>query len=717
MLDLFEELKRRNVVRVGAAYLVVAWVLLQVVDTVAPLMALPDWVPGLVLLLMGVGLPIALVFAWAYEITPDGLKKTEEVEAEASVTPETGRKIDRMIIGGLAVVVVLLIADRMLGLSGDVDPVRMSARSASIAVLPFVNLSSDPEQEYFSDGISEELLNVLAQIPDLRVAARTSSFQFKGDNRDIVGIAQELNVGHVLEGSVRKDGTTVRITAQLIDAADGFHLWSETFDRGLESVFAVQDEISAAIVEALRTEMGLVVAPVARNATTTSAEAHEAYLRGRHLVLQRTRTTIEAAIDEFQRAVELDPDYALAHAELSMAWHLLERNQYGDLTATETIERAEPHALRAVALSETLAEAQAARGFLEWQRGAFDSALAAFALALEINPNYADVQVWTSNILTDDLGRYREAMEATRAAATLDPLSIPATANWARSLFERDEVNEAEVLLQKLAPLAPVLPPHIRGESLSRRGRWANGLRLQLDALMIDPSSVRVPFFMAHDFLRLGLFDEVEATYPELDPYLLAGFGDRARGVAWAEAWVGREPENDAARSALGEALAGAGDFERARPILEETWQRAGRNVARFGIFTPWHAAALTAARRIAGDDATELVRASEDHAARYVEAEIRTPDSTLERGLAKWLAGDVEGAFALIGEGVDEGAALVADRQYLDDLISTPRFAAIQERYRARQAAERADFLASVCGDNPWAEVWTPLDGTCASR
>lgn len=716
MHDLFEELKRRNVVRVGAAYAVVAWLLIQIVDTVAPLMVMPEWVPGFILILMGVGFPIALVFAWAYEITPDGLKKTEEVDAEASVTADTGRKIDRMIIGGLAVLVVFLVADRVMGFAGDESPVGVPTEAASIAVLPFVNLSSDPEQEYFSDGISEELLNVLAQVPDLRVAARTSSFQFKGDNRDITEIAQALNVRHVLEGSVRKDGLAVRITAQLIDANDGFHLWSETFDRDLQNVFAVQDEISAAIVEALRDELGLVATPVVRDASTTSAEAHEAYLRGRHLVVQRTRGTIEAAIAEFERAVELDPDYALAHAELSLAWHLLARDQYGDLTTPEILGRSEPHAFAAVTLTESLAEAQAARGFIDWRRGEYGNALSAFASALEINPNYSIVQMWTGNILDDALGRYAEAMEATEAAAQLDPLSIPANANLVRDLFEQGRTDEAEGALQTLGLLAPAMPAHTRGEDQSRRGRWAEGLRSQLESLTIDPTSVRTARFMSFDFVRLGLFEEAEAINPELEPFLLAAFGDHAREVAWAEAWVARDPESPVPASALGDALAGAGDFERARPVLEETWRRSGRNVTRFGLFTPAHALALAVARQAAGVDVSELQRASEDHAERYLEAGITMPNAVLDRGLAAWLAGDPEQAITLISTAVDGGAVLLFGRAYLNELYDDPEFAPIRDRYRARQAAERADFLSSVCGDNPWADVWTPLEGTCDS-
>jgi TolB-like protein/Tfp pilus assembly protein PilF len=716
--DLFEELKRRNVVRVGAAYTVVAWILLQVVDTVAPLMAMPEWVPGFVLILMGVGFPIALVFAWAYEITPDGLKKTEEVDATASVTASTGRKIDRMIIGGLALVVVFLVADRVLGFTGGDRPESRSsssAENASIAVLPFVNLSSDPEQEFFSDGISEELLNVLAQVPDLRVAARTSSFQFKGDNRDITEIAQTLNVRHVLEGSVRKDGSTVRITAQLIDASDGFHLWSETFDRDIQNVFAVQDEISTAIVDALREQLGLVVVPVVRDVSTTSTEAHEAYLRGRHLVVQRTRATIEAATAEFERAVELDPDYALAHAELSLAWNLLARDQYGDLTNPEVLERSEPHAFEAVALAEGLAEAQAARGFVEWQRGEFGQALAAFAAALDINPNYSSVHAWTGNILDDDLGRYAESSTYTQRAAQLDPLSIPAVANIARDLFEQGRAAEAEVALQKLAPLSPAFPAHIRGEALSRRGDWADGLRLQLQSLAIDPTSSRTRRFMSFDFIRLGLFEEAEAIDPELSPFLLSAAGDHARELQWVEDQVARDPESPFPESARGMALAGAGDFERAKPVLEESWRRSGQNVTRLGLFTTTHALALAVARREVGQDIADLVRATADHDQQYLDAGITTPNSIFDRGLSAWLAGDRERALDLMFTGTDEGAILIFDLAFLDDLYSDPGFARIRERYRARQATERADFLASVCTDNPWADVWTPLEGTCA--
>ena len=431
---------------------------------VAPAMAMPDWVPGFVILMIVIGFPFAVIFAWAYEITPDGLKKTTEVAPQQSVTRDTGRKIDRIIIGTLALAVGLLLVDRSIG--GRAGPAGGSGgvAEASIAVLPFVNLSSDPEQEFFSDGISEELLNLLAQIPELRVAARTSSFQFKGDNQDITRIGQQLKVRHVLEGSVRRNGPEVRITAQLIDAANGFHLWSDTYDREIADVFAVQDEISAAIVSALRDELGLevaVAAPVRANATTQTA-AHEAYLRGRHLVVQRTKATIEGAVAEFERAIEIDPDYALPYAELAMAIGLLEDSQYGDLSPAEVRERQRGPADRALALAPDLPEAHAAVAYADWNAFQFERAIERFERALELNPNYAIVYTWMANVLDDDLGAVRRSVRdpgrRDRPRSALDPddrepgpgAPLPGTFRRRRS-----RAGEARVDRSGLSPAPP----------------------------------------------------------------------------------------------------------------------------------------------------------------------------------------------------------------------------------------------------------------------
>ena len=281
MENFFSELKRRNVVRVGIAYVVFAWVVMQVIDVVVEPLRLPDWTATLVLVILMIGMPLALFLSWAYEITPDGVKKTHEVDKDASITPSTGRKLDRMIMGVMAVAIALLVYDRM-GAPGSgpetktaLDPGAGTVAAASIAVLPFADLSPGKDQDYFSDGISEELLNALAQIPNLRVAARTSSFQFKGRNLDVAEVGRQLNVAHVLEGSVRRSGTKLRITAQLIDAQTGFHIWSSTYDRELDDIFAIQDEISRAIVEALVEKLGIQAPGVTAPKQAVDTEAYE----------------------------------------------------------------------------------------------------------------------------------------------------------------------------------------------------------------------------------------------------------------------------------------------------------------------------------------------------------------------------------------------------------------------------------------------------------
>jgi TolB-like protein len=382
-MSFIDELKRRNVFRVGFAYVIVAWLLLQVADVVLDNIEAPTWVFQAILLVLVIGFPVALLFAWAFELTPEGLKREKDVDRSESITPITGRKLDFAIIAVLAVALVFFASTHQW----DSETGHAETADKSIAVLAFADLSPEGDQEYFSDGIAEALLNVLAKIPGLRVAARTSSFQFKGENRDVIDIGQQLNVAFVLEGSVQKAGVHIRITAQLVDASNGFHLWSETYDRELANIFAVQDEISAAIVGALKEHLGLQVEAVPPAITAANIEAHAAYLRGRYLVVQRTRATIERAVREYEKALMLDPDFALAHAELAMATLLLNRNLYGDLPVAEAIAKAALHADRARALDPNLAEAHAAAGRVFRVQWNLEEALTHFEQAIEINPN------------------------------------------------------------------------------------------------------------------------------------------------------------------------------------------------------------------------------------------------------------------------------------------------------------------------------------------
>jgi TolB-like protein len=339
-MSLWNELKRRNVVRVGAAYLVVSWLLIEVSDTIFPRLGLPEWTVTLVIALAILAFPLALFLSWAFELTPEGVKRTEDVEPAGPVTPQTGRRLDRFIIVVLGFVIGGLLVERVR-FAGNQDDVPAStevaaaveeaaepavvpvtaaqpvAESASgIAVLPFLNMSPDPENEYFADGISEELLNILAGVDGLKVASRTSAFSFKGKNVPVAEIAELLDVQHVLEGSVRKQGTRVRITAQLIDAENDAHLWSQTYERDLVDIFRVQEEIALAITAALEDILG--VRQVTVEAPTRDLEAYQLFLRGRSRFYQRGRD-MDVAIADLQAAVDLDADFAEAWGFLAAA--------------------------------------------------------------------------------------------------------------------------------------------------------------------------------------------------------------------------------------------------------------------------------------------------------------------------------------------------------------------------------------------------------------
>ncbi|MFQ6006153.1 MAG: winged helix-turn-helix domain-containing protein, partial [Woeseia sp.] len=307
---LFSELKRRNVVRVAIAYGIVAWLLIEVTATTFPVLTLPDWTATLVTVLLLVGFPVALLFAWAFELTPEGLKKEKDVDRSESITHVTGRKLDFIIITVLVLALGYFAYDKFL-LQPASDSQQMVEKS--IAVLPFVNISSDKEQEYFSDGITEEILNSLASVKGLKVTGRTSSFAFKEQNQDLRRIGGILGVEHILEGSVRRSGTTVRIAAQLVQVEDGFHLWSETFDRELDDIFTIQDEIAAAVVEQLKITL-LSEAPTSRQ---TDQEVYELVLQARFFANRRRQGDDAIALDYYERAIAIDPGYAPAWAGAS----------------------------------------------------------------------------------------------------------------------------------------------------------------------------------------------------------------------------------------------------------------------------------------------------------------------------------------------------------------------------------------------------------------
>jgi TolB-like protein len=589
----------------------------------------------------------------------------------------------------------------------------------SIAVLAFENMSADPEQEYFSDGISEELLNVLAQIPELTVISRSSAFSFKGQDIAIPKVAEQLNVAHVLEGSVRKMGNRVRITAQLIEARSDSHLWSETYDRKLDDIFAIQDEISAAIVGAIKEELGLQVDAAPRAISAANTEAHEAYLRGRYLVAQRTRATLEAAVHEFEKAVELDSEYAIAHAELAIATVFLNRGFLGDLSLSEAIARAAPHAEQAMALDPTLAEGHAAAGMLLYLQWNPEEALAHYEQAIRSNPNYAIVYNWMGNILAS-LGRYEEQLTAYETGLQLDPLSIASRSNYVAMLINRNQLDAAARELAKLVSISPAMYAARSGFLTSVRGKWANAALGNLDFLRIDPESVFVRRVLALNLAAIGLETEALVISDHLLPIVLSRLGKSGVAVRTAEARLAEDPINFLARHDLGLALASAGDYTRARPILEEMWQRAGGRVTCCHLFSGYSAAALITIRRDADEAAEvgELLAAIRDNVRRYREAGIMRVGLSVgvdfEEGLAAYLSGEHEKGLALIAESAQDGFFILQSEAYLQALYDDPGFAPIQAGQESRQARERKRFLDIVCNENPYADVWQPAEGTC---
>jgi len=447
------ELKRRNVVRVGIAYLVIAWLTLQVGEVMAPALRLPDWINSALAFFLVLGLPIALFFAWAFEVTPDGIKKEKDVDRSRSITTETAKKVDRVIIGVLVVAVAFFAFDKfVLDPSRDAELVQASGEATgeaagtidrnSIAVLPFADLSPEGDQEYFSDGIAEEILNVLVRVDELSVASRTSSFGFKGQEAlGIPAIAEKLKVGHVLEGSVRKAGDTVRITAQLIDAETDQHLWSATYDRTLsaESIFAIQDEIAKAIVG----ELGILIDGRSVPADTQNLDAYELYLKAHKMFIERS--DILGAVDAFEQAVAADPGFARATAGLAAAyviapsWEFVEREFYR--LASDTAEQA-------IELDDSLALPYAVLGYAELERGEYESAFANYDIALRLNPNDPTVWLWRG-ILNNILGYFEQAAADIDRCLAIDPAYTNCIRHRARNLLFLGDEDRALKLFER----------------------------------------------------------------------------------------------------------------------------------------------------------------------------------------------------------------------------------------------------------------------------
>ena len=435
----FAELKRRNVFKVGFGYIVLGWLVIQVADVVVPALSLPDWTITFLLAMGALGFPFAIFFAWAFELTPEGIKPEAEVDRESSHVKHTGRKIDYLIIAMLTIALSYFIYDKVNRpqTPQNVAPQKENLDiNTAIAVMPFVNMSADPEQEFFSDGITEELLNVLAKSTDLLVASRTSSFQFKGKDLGIPEIAEQLKVRYVLEGSVRKAGDTIRITAQLIDAKNDRHLWSEAYDRPLNvnNIFVIQDEISTAIFTALGNELGINTIPHRSIANSTNnLTAYEIFFKARRMF--QTRTQLDEVEKLLEQILDLDPNYAEAWGLRAANTSLLREYLYSDEPLKVLRTRARTYANKAVAINPDAATALAVLSKLELDtvinehaRIAWEESLARYDRVLELEPNNPQALNWVA-LAYSTLGNMEKASEYFDRCIRAEPRYQPCLVN------------------------------------------------------------------------------------------------------------------------------------------------------------------------------------------------------------------------------------------------------------------------------------------------
>ncbi len=489
--NFFAELKRRNVYKVAVAYAVVAWLLMQIASQIFPFFEVPNWVVRLVILLLVIGFPIALIIAWAFEMTSEGIKRTETADA-AGLRSHGGTWIYVVLVGA-ALSVSLFFVGRYT--AGRTTPRHSEAATAapqkSIAVLPLINESGDPKDEYFSDGLSEELIAALAQISGLKVIGRSSSFRFKGRKEEPKTIGEKLGVSTLLEGTVRKQGDQVRIVAELINAADGIELWTRTFDHELKDIFKVQQEIAKAVAESLRVTL-LGSKEKATQMATSSVEAHNAYLQGHFYSVRRNAEDYRKAIDYFDQAIELDPNYALAYAERSEVWTVV-----GDLTGQRStaFPKARSDAEKAVAIAPSLAEAHAAlgwvRAFAEWK---FAEGLSELQRAKELSPTNPTANDLLARVIVYT-GRMEEAERQARQAVELDPLSAGTQFTLGRVLFYAGKLDEAFAAGRVMAELQPSASSSHRWQVLVavQRGDGETALR----EAQLEPDERLRPFELA----------------------------------------------------------------------------------------------------------------------------------------------------------------------------------------------------------------------------
>ena len=523
----FRELRRRNVFRVAIAFLIVAWLLLQVVDILVPILALPDWVGRFVFLLLVIGFPISLLFAWAFELTPEGVKLEKNVDRSESITPSTGRKLDFTIIG---VLVVALGVSMYANFDEDVEPdsvspvaeiepddesaeVLATAGKASIAVLPFANRSADESDAFFVDGMHDDLLTQLAKISALKVISRTSVLQYRDTEKSMKVIGDELGVTTLLEGGVQRAGDRIRINVQLIDANTDEHIWAETYNRELtvDNIFEIQEEISKEIAGALHAALSPDEEKRISDRPTQNLLAYEAYLVGRQRLATRNLDDIAESIKYFEAAIAEDDNFAEAYIALAEA--RIVQNNGGVLSLEDMLDYVRPLVAKIESIDREVGMAYAVIGGLAEYEGNLQRALAYYQRAIEVSPNNTTAHVWLGLFHQNFTGNFDEALRLYDVARELDPVSTLAKYNYAAHLANLGGRDEALDVLQKAVEDAPgnATARSFYGEVLAYSfGRFADALREMQRATVLDDSITSYVGFL---YSALGDFDSARVWH------------------------------------------------------------------------------------------------------------------------------------------------------------------------------------------------------------
>ncbi len=559
-MSIIHELKRRNVFKVAAAYLVIGWLIMQAGDVLAPALHLPEWINSALAFFLILGFPLAMFFAWAYEMTPEGIMKDKGVDQDQTTATASGVKLNYTITIALVLALSYFALDKIV-----LDPKRESeqmqsvqtvseqaaevadpaakdddSNSKSIAVLPFINMSSDPEQEYFSDGITEEVLILLVKIPELKVTSRTSVFSFKGQNIDIPTVAEKLGVAHILEGSVRKAGDRVRITAQLIEAGNDVHLWSETYDRELDDIFAIQDEIAGEVVKALQIQL-LGEAPIA---TSTNTEAYNLYLRGKHFATLGSREALELSVKAYRESIALDASFAPAWTGLSVV--LRWQGQYGDTDLHEAMEASRRAAKRALDLDNELAEAWLSLAEIQfdydWDWSRVDTTI---RTALKYGSQNAPV-LRQATWMALTLGEPERALDLARLAVELDPLEYSGLLSLGTTYWGLAQPQKEEQVYRRILELYPDQPLRMvksfLASALARQGKSQEGLQY-LDFDSANRWQRVISALVLHSLgrheeeqqIRQKIIDEKGQSWAYNIAQIYAWHGDRDKAFEWLD--------------------------------------------------------------------------------------------------------------------------------------------------------------------------------------